>query len=311
MHIDIYLVLGSAVVGFLVGMTGLGGGALMTPMLVLIFGIAPSAAISSDLIAALFMKPFGVAIHWKRKTVQTGIVKLLCIGSVPSAFLGTYVMHLMGDSATAERNLEILLGTALIFGATAMIVRSFLPGRHQQTAKPLTLRKYPTIAIGVVGGFMVGLTSVGAGSMILVMLLMIYPNLKNHQLVGTDLAQSIPLTMAATAGTLLFGNVEFALTISIIIGSVPAVIVGSLISSKGTFQVVRPFIAGVVLLSGLKYVGLPIPALGVAALLTAAVVVVMTVRATRVDKPMEPVELVLLHDGLPQTVAPLVAVPER
>jgi uncharacterized membrane protein YfcA len=311
MHIDIYLVLGSAVVGFLVGMTGLGGGALMTPMLVLIFGIAPSAAISSDLIAALFMKPFGVAIHWKRKTVQTGIVKLLCIGSVPSAFLGTYVMHLMGDSATAERNLEILLGTALIFGATAMIVRSFLPGRHQQTAKPLTLRKYPTIAIGVVGGFMVGLTSVGAGSMILVLLLMIYPNLKNHQLVGTDLAQSIPLTMAATAGTLLFGHVEFALTISIIIGSVPTVIAGSLISSKGTFQVVRPFIAGVVLLSGLKYVGLPIPALGVAALLTAAVVVVMTVRATRVDKPQELDELVLVHDDLPQAVTPLVAVPEH
>ena len=101
MHIDIYLVLGSAVIGFLVGMTGLGGGALMTPMLVLIFGIAPSAAISSDLVAALFMKPFGVAIHWKRKTVQSKIVKLLCIGSVPSAFLGTYVMHLMGDSATA------------------------------------------------------------------------------------------------------------------------------------------------------------------------------------------------------------------
>jgi hypothetical protein len=105
--------------------------------------------------------------------------------------------------------------------------------------------------------------------------------------------------------------VEFALTISIIIGSVPAVIAGSLISSKGTFQVVRPFIAGVVLLSGLKYVGLPIPALGVAALLTAAVVVVMTVRATRVDRPPEPVELVLLHDELPQVVAPLVAVPEH
>jgi hypothetical protein len=183
--------MGSAVVGFLVGMTGLGGGALMTPMLVLIFGIAPSAAISSDLIAALFMKPFGVAIHWKRKTVQSGIVKLLCIGSVPMAFLGTYVMHLMGNSATAERDLEILLGTALIFGATAMIVRSFLPGRHRQTNKPLVLRKYPTIAIGAVGGFMVGLTSVGAGSMILVLLLMVYPNLKNHQLVGTDLAQSI------------------------------------------------------------------------------------------------------------------------
>lgn len=136
---------------------------------------------------------------------------------------------------------------------------------------------------------MVGLTSVGAGSIILVMLVMIYPNLKNHQLVGTDLAQSIPLTMAATAGTLLFGHVEFALTTSIIIGSVPAVVVGSLISSKGTFSAMRPFIAGVVLLSGLKYVGLPIPALGAAALVVTAFVVVMTVRAARAKDAETPV----------------------
>jgi hypothetical protein len=117
--------------------------------------------------------------------------------------------------------------------------------------------------------------------------------------------------MAATAGTLLFGHVEFSLTISIIIGSVPAVVVGSLISSKGTFQVVRPFIAGVVLLSGLKYVGLPIPALGVAALLTAVVVVVMTVRATRADKPVEPAELLLFDGDAPVIIAPMAAVPER
>ena len=90
MHIDIYLVLGSAVVGLLVGMTGMGGGALMTPMLVLVFGVAPSAAISSDLVAALFMKPAGVAIHWQAKTVQTKIVKYLCYGSVPAAFAGTF-----------------------------------------------------------------------------------------------------------------------------------------------------------------------------------------------------------------------------
>jgi uncharacterized membrane protein YfcA len=235
------------------------------------------------------MKPFGVAIHWKRKTVQSKIVKLLCIGTVPSAFLGTYVMHLMGDSATAERNLEILLGVALILGAAAMIVRSFMPVRSARAGAPLAIRPWPTIAVGAVGGFMVGLTSVGAGSIILVMLVMIYPNLKNHQLVGTDLAQSIPLTMAATAGTLLFGHVEFALTTSIIIGSVPAVVVGSLISSKGTFSAMRPFIAGVVLLSGLKYVGLPIPALGAAALVVTAFVVVMTVRAARAKDAETPV----------------------
>ena len=220
MHIDIYLALGSAVVGFLVGMTGLGGGALMTPMLVLVFGIAPSAAISSDLIAALFMKPFGVAIHWKRKTVESRIVKLLCIGSVPAALAGTYVMHLMGNSATAEKQLEILLGAALILGSAAMIVRAFVPSQHVQSDKLARLRKYPTTA-------------------------------------------------------------------SIVVGSVPAVIVGSLISSKGSFRVVKPFIAGVVLLSGLKYVGTPIPALGVAAVVIMAAGIFITLRTKPIEKPIE------------------------
>lgn len=288
MHIDVYLALGSAVVGFLVGMTGLGGGALMTPMLVLVFGVAPSAAISSDLIAALFMKPFGVAIHWRRKTVHSQIVKFLCIGSVPSAVLGTYVMHAMGESATAERELQLLLGLALILGAVAMIVRTLVPSPHAKTSRPLVVHPWRTIAVGVLGGFMVGLTSVGAGSMILVLLLMIYPNLANNQLVGTDLAQSIPLTMAATAGTLLFGHVQFALTLSIIVGSVPFVIIGSLISSRGTFKIMRPFIAGVVLLSGLKYVGTPIPVLGVAAVIVLIAVGVLAVRARVPDVETEP-----------------------
>ena len=287
MHIDIFLALGSAVVGFLVGMTGLGGGALMTPMLVLVFGIAPSAAISSDLIAALFMKPFGVAIHWKRRTVESKIVKLLCIGSVPSAFLGTYTMHLMGQSATAERQLQLLLGVALILGSAAMIVRAFVPSAQVQSDKPPRYRKYPTIAVGVVCGFMVGLTSVGAGSLIMIFLIMLYPTLRNERLVGTDMAQSIPLTMAATAGSLIFGHVEFAVTTSIILGAVPAVVIGSLISSRGTFKMVRPFIAGVVMLSGLKYVGTPIPVLGVAAVVTMFGVIFMTVRAKPIDKPIE------------------------
>src|SRR5579872_3296775 len=114
MHLDLALVLGSAVVGFLVGMTGLGGGALMTPMLVLLFGVAPTAAISSDLVAALFMKPAGVAIHWRQRTIQKQVVKYLCYGSIPAAFAGTYAMHLMGSGATAERDLQILLGLALV-----------------------------------------------------------------------------------------------------------------------------------------------------------------------------------------------------
>lgn len=279
MHIDVYLVLGSAVVGLLVGMTGMGGGALMTPMLVLVFGVAPSAAISSDLVAALFMKPAGVAIHWRRKTVHTEIVKLLCVGSIPAAFLGTYVMHLMGQSAGAEHHLQLLLGAALVIGALAMIGRSLVTKQRRETSSVPIVRTVPTILVGVGGGFMVGLTSVGAGSLIMVFLLLLYPTMRSDQLVGTDLAQSVPLTLGATGGTLLFGHVAFALTASLILGSVPAVVLGSLVSSRGANYLVRPIITGVVLLSGLKYLGLPPGGLAIAALPTAIVVLAAVLRA--------------------------------
>jgi uncharacterized membrane protein YfcA len=277
-HIDIYLVLGSAVVGLLVGLTGMGGGALMTPMLVLFFGVTPSAAIASDLMAALFMKPAGVAIHWRRKTVNTDVVRYLCYGSVPAAFFGTYVMHLLGYSALAEHRLEILLGTALIIGSVAIFARSTFIETPSKSDEHLKVRRVPTILIGLIGGFMVGLTSVGAGSLILVLLVMVYPTLSNRQLVGTDLAQSLPLTFSATLGTLLFGHVELGLTSSIIIGSVPMVIVGSLLSSRSNGYLLRRVITAVVLLSGLKYVGVPTDWLGVVGGLEVVLVAFLTYR---------------------------------
>jgi uncharacterized membrane protein YfcA len=280
-HIDLYLVLGSAVVGFLVGLTGLGGGALMTPMLVLLFGITPSAAIASDLMAALFMKPCGVAIHWRRKTVNKDVVRYLCYGSVPAAFAGTYVMHLLGQSAVAEHRLQILLGSALIIGSLAIFYRSTFVAALPHSEVHVPVRRLATIGIGVVGGFMVGLTSVGAGSLILVLLVMVYPTLSNKQLVGTDLAQSLPLTFSATLGTLLFSHVDFSLTTSIIIGSVPAVIVGSLLSSRSEGVLLRRVITGVVLLSGLKYVGVPTTELGIVAVLVIALIAFLTIRHWR------------------------------
>jgi uncharacterized membrane protein YfcA len=276
MHIDLYLVLGSAVVGLLVGLTGVGGGALMTPMLVLLFGITPTAAITSDLVAALFMKPAGVAIHWRRKTVNKGLVKYLCYGSLPAAFLGTYVMHLLGESTIAEHRLQILLGSALIIGALAMLGRTLMA--PTSNAEPIVVRKAATITIGAVGGFMVGLTSVGAGSLIVVLLLFLYPSLRNSHLVGTDLAQSVPLTLSATLGTLLFNHVDFSLTTSIIIGSVPAVIVGALLSSRANGVALRRIITATVLLSGLKYVGVPTDALGIAAVILAIGIIALEVK---------------------------------
>ena len=299
MHFDLYLVLGSAVVGLLVGLTGMGGGALMTPMLVLLFGVTPSSAIASDLMAALFMKPAGVAIHWRRRTVNSDVVKYLCLGSVPAAFIGTYVMHLFGQTKAAESNLEILLGSALIVGSLAILYRSMFVEAKPTGLDHVPVRRLPTVAIGVVGGFMVGLTSVGAGSLILVLLVMVYPTLRNDHLVGTDLAQSLPLTLSATLGALVFGHVNFALTTSIVIGSVPMVVVGSLMSSRSNGFLLRRVITGVVLLSGLKYVGLPTTGLGIVALAVAVLIASMTWRRYRygqrslalgVDSIAEPVQ---------------------
>jgi uncharacterized membrane protein YfcA len=266
LHIDPYIVLGSAVVGLLVGMTGAGGGALMTPMLILLFGVKPATAISSDLVAAVVMRPFGAGVHLHERTVNLGLVRWLVLGSVPAALLGTYLLHLMGDAKSSQDKIEVVLGSALLAGAGAIVLRYLLDRREGQErglgVHELIARPLPTVAIGIVGGVIVGLTSVGAGSLMIVLLLFLYPRIGAKQLVGTDLTQAVPLTLAAGLGALLFGHVSFAVTGSLIIGSVPAVLVGSYLSSTVPDRYVRPAIAFVIFASGLKYVGLDTTTLG-------------------------------------------------
>jgi uncharacterized membrane protein YfcA len=266
MHVDPYIVLGAGVIGFLVGMTGAGGGALMTPMLILLFGVQPSAAISSDLVAAVLMRPFGAAVHLRRGTVNLRLVGWMVLGSVPLAFVGAYVLHLMGHAKSAQHNIQLALGVALLVGATAMILRYVLDRRsgtsrsgavHDIVARPL-----PTIAIGMIGGIVVGMTSVGSGSLMIIMLLFLYPMIGAKQLVGTDLTQAVPLTLAAALGAIAFGHVQFGVTVSLILGSVPAVLVGSLLSSSAPDRYIRPVITFVIAASGLKYVGVGTTALG-------------------------------------------------
>jgi uncharacterized protein len=266
MGLSLYVVLGSAVVGLLVGLTGAGGGALMTPMLILLFSVKPSAAISSDLVAAVVMRPVGAAVHLHKGTVNLRLVGLMTLGSVPMAFLGSYLLREMGDSRTDQANVEILLGAALLIGASAMVFRYILDRRsgRARTAKiaEVTLRPVPTVLIGMVGGLIVGITSVGAGSLMIILLLFTYPLLSAGQLVGTDLTQAVPLTAAAALGALTFGHVEFGVTASIIAGSVPAVLIGSLLSSRAPDRYIRPAITFVIFASGLKYVGVPTYPLG-------------------------------------------------
>jgi len=265
MHIAPYIVLGSAVVGLLVGLTGAGGGALMTPMLILLFGVQPSAAISSDLVAAVLMRPVGAAVHLRKGTVNLRLVGWMVAGSVPAAFLGAYLLHLLGGS-TAQSNVEIALGAALLVGAGAMVLRYILDRRsgnkRQAAVDEVVVRPLPTVCIGVVGGLIVGMTSVGSGSLMIVLLMFLYPMLSAGRLVGTDLTQAVPLTLAAALGALAFGHVEFAVTLSIVVGSVPAVLVGSLLSSRAPDRYIRPVITFVIFASGLKYVGLSTSALG-------------------------------------------------
>jgi uncharacterized membrane protein YfcA len=278
LHIDPYIVIGSAVVGLLVGLTGAGGGALMTPMLILLFGVKPSTAISSDLVAAVVMRPVGAAVHLRKGTVNLRLVGWMVLGSVPMAFFGSYLLHVLGNAAAAQSRVEKLLGAALLVGAAAMVLRYGLDlrGGHRRQGVVANVASRPllTVAIGMVGGLIVGMTSVGSGSLMIVLLLFLYPMLGANQLVGTDLTQAVPLTLAAALGALAFGHVEFAVTTSIIIGSVPAVLVGSFLSSYAPDRYIRPAITFVIFASGLKYVGVGTMALGwilCAVLLAAAI----------------------------------------
>src|SRR4051794_35995801 len=247
-------------------MTGAGGGALMTPMLILLFGITPSTAISSDLVAAVVMRPIGAVVHMRAGTVNLKLVRWMVLGSVPAAFLGAYLLHRIGDAKSAENNIEVFLGIALLVGAGAMVLRFVLDRRsgHARTAFVTEVHPRPllTLAVGIVGGLIVGLTSVGSGSLMIVGLLFIYPRLGANQLVGTDLTQAVPLTVAAALGALAFGHVEVSVTGSLILGSVPAVLIGSLLSSTVPDRYIRPVIAFVIFASGLKYVGVGTTALG-------------------------------------------------
>jgi uncharacterized protein len=304
--VDPYIVLGSALVGVLVGLTGAGGGALMTPMLILLFSVKPSTAISSDLVAAVVMRPVGAAVHFQKGTVNLRLVGWMALGSVPSAFLGSYILHLFGQSKAAQNNVEIALGSALLLGAAGILLRWYLDRRSGRPRIGSVARVAPrplfTVAIGVTGGLVVGITSVGAGSLMIVLLMFLYPTLGASQLVGTDLAQAMPLTAAAALGALTFGHVAFPLTEAIIVGSVPAVLVGSLLSSRLSDRHLRPAITFVILASGLKYVGLPTDELGwtLVAVLAAGAVVWLVRRSSGPDQAMASAGADTVERSLPE-----------
>jgi uncharacterized membrane protein YfcA len=282
MTIDWGIVLAGAIVGFVVGMTGMGGGALMTPILVIFFGVNPTAAVSSDLVAAMIMKPIGGGVHIRRRTVRWSLVKTLCIGSIPMAIAGVFIVHGLGDTEQVENVTKIFLGWTLLLASSAMVFKAWLQGRRAseariagrapgEGAKPFALRILPTVGVGLAGGLLVGLTSVGSGSIIIIALMLLYPMLRGSELVGTDLVQAIPMVAAAALAHILVGDFQLALTSSILIGSIPAVWIGARVSSRAPDGVIRPLLVFVLAASGLKLLDIPTNVLGVVLLIGALV----------------------------------------
>jgi uncharacterized membrane protein YfcA len=257
MHLSLTLITAGLVVGFLVGLTGMGGGALMTPILIMFFGMAPLAAVSSDLVASLFMRPVGAVVHFRRGTVDTRLVRWLVVGAVPAAVVGVLVLKTLGDGPRLQHDIKIFLGVALLLTVVSMSVKSWLARRRPEDARPISVRPVLTVAIGVAGGVAVGMTSVGAGSLVTGMLLLAYPRLRASQLVGTDLVQAIPVVGAAALGHCLFGDVQVQIAGSLLIGAIPAVYAGARLSARGSNRFIRPTLAVVLAASGLKLIDAP------------------------------------------------------
>ncbi|MDP9865000.1 MULTISPECIES: sulfite exporter TauE/SafE family protein [Streptosporangium] len=258
MDIDFPLAAGSFLVAIVVGLTGMGGGALMTPMMMLFFNVPPLAAVSSDLVASAVMKPVGGAVHMRRGTVNLRLVGWLCAGSVPAAFCGVLVARAFGDGEQIQQTIKYALGVALLLAVAGLVAKAWLARREGGVSADLgeiVVRPFPTLLVGMVGGLVVGISSVGSGSLIIVALLALYPALKANQLVGTDLVQAVPLVVSAALGHLLFGDFQLDVTASLLAGSIPGVYLGARISAWAPGGVIRALLAVVLLASALKLLG--------------------------------------------------------
>jgi len=244
-------------VGIVVGLTGMGGGALMTPALIFL-GVGETAAVvTADLTAAAVYKTGGALVHKKHGQPNMQLAKWLILGSVPMAFIGPFLIRFLIDPEDIESALKMAIGVALLLAATTYAVRLYLQlrairrGTIDGAGRDPVIRPIPTLLVGALGGALVGITSVGSGSVIMVALLMLYPTLSAVRLVGTDLVQAVPLVLsAAIANIIAEGGLDLGLTVPLILGSVPGTIIGSRIAPKVPQSFIRRGIVIVLTMSG-------------------------------------------------------------
>lgn len=253
--------LAGLLVGALVGATGVGGGALMTPLLVLLLGVAPHTAVGTDLLYASLTKMFGVWVHGSQGRVDWQVVRRLSLGSLPAALATLVWMHLAGSAGIRQGAIIFALGVVLLLTAVAMACKPWLNrvGKTMRVSDPTHFKQFQpvlTVIAGALLGAMVALTSIGAGALGAVMLVFLYPlRLTPARLVGTDLAHAIPLALLAGAGHMLLGNVDFALLGSLLLGSIPGVWLGAHFGGRLPDAILRNGIALILALVGLKMLG--------------------------------------------------------
>jgi uncharacterized protein len=288
--VDFALVAFGLGVGILVGMTGIGGGSLMTPMLILVFGVTPVTAIGTDLAYAAVTKTVGGYKHLRQKTVDLTLSKWMALGSVPAAIGGVYVLTLLEDwlgQDFEDAVIAILAGALLLTGA-ATLVRAFLKRMHERERETITMErrhKVAAVALGLCVGFVLGVTSAGSGALIAVGLILLF-RLAPRRVVGTDVFHAAILLWAAGLGHVIAGNVDFALAGTILLGSVPGVWLGSHWSVRVDPAVLRTTLAVVLIGAGLALLikaGLDIP-VAVIVPFPLAVIVLLVVTMVRSRK---------------------------
>jgi uncharacterized membrane protein YfcA len=244
------------VVGIVVGMTGMGGGALMTPALIFLGVGETTAVITADLTAAAVYKTGGAVVHHREGTPNLALAKWLIIGSVPMALLGPYlVFSLTSDKDELDRILKLCIGFALLFAALTYALRLWINLRRVRLGETTdnsdpAIRILPTVLVGALGGLLVGVTSVGSGSVIMIALLMLYPGLSAAKLVGTDLVQAVPLVLAAAISNIAIHGLDWGLLIPLLIGSVPGTVLGARMAPRVKQSYIRRGIVVVLTMSG-------------------------------------------------------------
>jgi uncharacterized membrane protein YfcA len=248
-------------VGIVVGLTGMGGGALMTPALIFL-GINPAAAVANDLVAASVNKTVSAAVHWRQGSPNLRLAAYLMAGSVPFAFAGGFIVKSVGDEAAKTAFLTNAIGAALLLAAFSYALRIYLQLRYVAAGNVATetsphISPVATILVGAFGGLLVGITSVGSGSLIMVSMLLLYPTLAAPRLVGTDLVQAVPLVLAAAVGHVLNEGVLWAVLIPLVLGGTPGTFLGAKLAGWVSQSVIRRGIVIVLTLTGLKMLGVP------------------------------------------------------